>query len=170
MSELLYDKVFENEEQNMGSVIHSGTQAKLVGLLFNDEKFSLFTELSLDTTQIDLSQFGLKSKDELKPDVCLYTNPPEVEPPDDIVKTTQMPDLAIEILSPSQTVSELIAKIKAYFALNIKSCWLVIPALTTINVFTQPKHYKTFTLNDSEVVDELMDIHLPIVKLFHKSS
>jgi len=155
-----------SEEDEMGSVIHSATQAKLAGLLLNEDKFSVFTELSLDATQIDLSQFGLKSKDELKPDVCLYIHPPEVEPPDDIIKATQMPDLVIEILSPSQTISELIGELKAYFALEVKSCWLVIPSLTTINVFTQLKHYKTFTLNDTEVIDEVMDIHLPIQKVF----
>ncbi|EDN66253.1 protein containing DUF820 [Beggiatoa sp. PS] len=126
-------------------------------------------ELSLDVTQIDLNQFGLKSKDELKPDVCVYTTPPETEPPDDMLKTTQMPDLAIEILSPSQTISELINKLKAYFALNIKSCWLVIPSITIITVYSQLREYKTFDLNDTELVDEVMDIHLPIQKVFKKS-
>jgi Uma2 family endonuclease len=161
---------FEEEESDMGSVVHSRTQGRLTVLIGSDERFEVMPELSLDATQIDLSQFGLKNKEELKPDVCVYTKPPEAEPPDDIIKTTQMPDLAIEILSPSQTVSELISKLKAYFALEVKSCWLVIPSLTTINVYSQPKQYKTFDLNDTELVDEVMNIHLPIQKLFRKRS
>jgi Uma2 family endonuclease len=65
-------------------------------------------KLSLDADQIDLSQFGLKAKSELKPDVCAHTKPLEAEQPDDMIKTTQMPDLAIEIMFFSQTISELI--------------------------------------------------------------
>jgi Uma2 family endonuclease len=172
MSEVLEEiknEFFDDKVSDMGSVIHSRTLGRLTVLIGCDERFEVMPELSLDVTQIDLKQFGLKAKDELKPDVCVYTTPPEAELPDDILKTTQMPDLAIEILSPSQTVSELINKLKAYFALNIKSCWLVKPSLTTITVYSQLRQYKTFDLNDTEVVDEVMDIHLPIEKVFKKS-
>jgi len=41
-------------------------------LLFNDKRFKPFIELSLDASQMDLSQFGLKTKDELIPDICVY--------------------------------------------------------------------------------------------------
>ena len=157
-----------DEEIEMGSFNHSLTQSNLASLLYTDERFTTLVELSLDTSKIDLHQFGLKAKDELKPDVCIYTNPPEVEPPDDLIKTTQMPDMAIEILSPSQTVSELINKLKAYFALEVKSCWLVIPATESITIFSQPKQYKTFGTNTTEIVDEVMNIHLPLQKVFRR--
>ncbi|RKZ75045.1 MAG: hypothetical protein DRR19_29625 [Candidatus Parabeggiatoa sp. nov. 1] len=45
----------------MPSRIHSVTQAWITGLLSNDERFTPFVELSLDASQMDLSQFGLKS-------------------------------------------------------------------------------------------------------------
>jgi len=77
-----------------------------------------------------------------------------------------MPDLAIEVLSPSQTINELIKKINAYFALSIKSCWLVMPALEEVRVFSQLQCYKNFDINDKEINDEVMDIHLPIQKVF----
>ena len=51
----------EPEYQKMGSLNHSIVQARLTGLLFNDERFTLAVELSLDVTQIDLSQFGLRT-------------------------------------------------------------------------------------------------------------
>jgi Uma2 family endonuclease len=157
-----------DEEKEMGSFNHSLTQGNLISLLHDDERFTTLVELSLDASQIELSQFGLKVKEELKPDVCVYTDPPEVEPPDDLIKTTQMPDLAIEILSPSQTVSELIGKLKAYFALSVKSCWLVIPATESITVFSHPNRYKTFGTDATEIIDEVMDIHLPIQKVFRR--
>lgn len=79
-------------------------------------------------------------------------------------------NLAIEVLSPSQSVSFLIRKIKAYFALGVKSCWLVAPSMEIVNVYSQPNLHKTFDLNDTEVIDDLMGIHLPLQKLFQKRS
>ncbi|MDM8562447.1 Uma2 family endonuclease [Candidatus Marithioploca araucensis] len=207
MSEVIdFENEIPDEEREMGSFNHSLTQSNLTSLLHNDERFTTLVEFSLEPSKIDLSQFDLKAKDELKPDVCVYTNPPTVEPPDDLVKTTQMPDLAIEILSPLQTVSELISKLKAYFALSVKSCWLVsvhpettlkipklklwtpknghlgvqsfsfgsvsgwtlvIPATQSITVFSQSKRYKTFGTDTTiEIIDEIMDICLPIAKVF----
>jgi len=166
MSEVIdLENDLSDEEKEMGSFNHSLTQSNLTSLLHNDERFTTLVELSLDASQIELSQFGLKVKEELKPDVCVYTNQP-----DDLVKTTLMPDMAIEILSPSQTVSELIGKLKAYFALSVKSCWLVIPAIESITIFSHPKRYKTFGTDATEIIDEVMDIHLPIQKVFRRRS
>ena len=170
MSEIIeFDEFIEDEEADMGSLNHGLAQGQLITLLSNDERLTVIPELSLDASTIDLSQFSLKAKDELVPDVCVYTGPPpapneEIE--DDLLKVSQMPHLAIEILSPSQSVSFLARKIKALFALGVKSCWLVVPTLTQISVYSQPKSYKTFDLNDTELVDEVMDIHLPIQKVF----
>jgi Uma2 family endonuclease len=66
------------------------------------------SELSLDVSQIDLSQFGLKAKEELIPDVCLYTkDEPHPKRGEDILKMSKMPLLAIEILSTRQTIDDI---------------------------------------------------------------
>lgn len=173
MNELLDDEVLENEESDMGSLMHSGTQAKITGLLINNnEKLSVFTELSLDVSQHDLKRYRLNVKNELKPDICAYkkTPPtPDEEFEDDLLTVSQMPDLAIEVLSPTQSVSYLVRKIKAYFALGVKSCWLVMPSLDEVRIFSQADSYKTFALN-TELFDEVMDIQLPITKVFGKRS
>ncbi|OAD19261.1 hypothetical protein THIOM_005112 [Candidatus Thiomargarita nelsonii] len=162
---------FEDEESNMGSVNHSLTAGRIAGLLFNDERFEVMPELSLDTSQIDLKRFNLKAKDELVPDICVYTGPPpapDEDVDDDLLKVSQMPDLAIEVLSPRQSIGELIRKIKAYFSLGVKSCWLAIPSIEAIDVYSQPNQHKTFDMGDTEVIDEVMDIRLPIQKVFGK--
>ncbi len=125
---------------------------------------------------VKLSQFGLKTKDELKPDVCVYVILPEheqtkkIERADtDIIKVSKMPDLAIEILSPSQSVNVLLRKFDAFFSLGIKSCWLVMPSLEEARVFSKPGSYKIFDVQrDSELIDEIMDIRLPVDKIFQK--
>ncbi len=163
-------ELFEDEVSDMGSVNHSLTQAKITGLLVNDERFSVMTELSLDISQYDFSQHGIKAKDEVKPDICAY--PSEVGLLEsDRVKMTEMPLLAVEILSPSQGTKELKDKIHAYFDLGVKSCWLVIPDVQLISVYTKLGQFKNFDVqHDTEVIDEVMDIHLPIAKIFGKRS
>ncbi|EDN69545.1 conserved hypothetical protein [Beggiatoa sp. PS] len=159
----------EEEEKDMGSVNHSIAQARITTLLGSDERFEVMIELSLDASQIDLSQFGLKTKDELVPDIAVYTDyPPQPEPLDDILIVSQMPTLVIEILSPKQRISEIFAKFKAYFALGVQSCWLVVPSMEIIDIYSQSKQHQTFTMKDSEMIDEVMDIRLPIQKIFRK--
>ncbi len=153
--------------QDMGSLNHSLTQAQLVRSLPNDQ-FTIAVELSLDISQIDPKQFGLKAKEELKPDVCLYPSSIVFSKPRDILKMSDMPLLAIEILSPTQCVDDLLTKIQAYFALGVKSCWLVIPALTSVIVYVSDSldNFKNFDKRDSEVVDEVLNIRVPLKKIF----
>jgi len=168
---------FQNEEHGMPSKKHSIVQTNIIGLLFNEQKCKPFIELSLDASQIDLIPFGLKTKDELVPDISVYlkktlpTKPTAPQPKskrldDDVLKVSVMPDLAIEILSPRQTINELLNKFNAFFALGIKSCWLVMPAIEIIQVYSPPGLYETFDMNDTEIIDKLLDIHLPMSKVF----
>jgi len=168
MNELLDEEVFEDED-NMGSINHSIAQVRIASLLNNDERFTVMTELSLDISQQDFSRYGIKAKDEIKPDICLYPNTIDWQDID-ILKMTEMPLLIIEILSPSQSLEMLKNKVYAYFALDVKSCWLVIPSIEAIDIYSQPKQHRTFTINDTEVIDELFEIHLPIQKVFKRRS
>jgi Uma2 family endonuclease len=166
MKGLLENDMLDDEERYMGSVNHSSAQTQITGLLFNDERFTTFIELSLDASQIDLSQFEIKSKNELIPDISVYEDTPLApDPLDDILRVSQIPNLAIEVLSPKQMISEILGKFKAYFALGVKSCWLVVPALKTVTVYSKD-HFKTFDVNDTEFFDEVMDIRLPIQQIF----
>jgi len=167
------EEVLDDEDTYMGSLNHSLAAGQITGLLFNDERFTVMPELSLDTSQIDLKRFNLKAKDELVPDISVYTEPPLVpdkEVEDDILRVSQMPNLAIEVLSPSQSVGGLVRKIKAFFALGVKSCWLVIPVNESITIYSKPDVFRLFSTNDTEAIDEVMDIRLPIQKVFKMRS
>jgi Uma2 family endonuclease len=159
------------EHQDMGSLNHSFVQTRLAGLLFNDERFTTLVELSLDVSKIDLSQFGLKAKEELKPDVCLYPKGTLGLRRRDLLRIPQMPILAIEIISTRQYLDDILAKFEAYFALEVKSCWLVTPVLESITVYFQTlDNFKPFEISrsDTEVIDEVLDIRLPLVKVFRE--
>jgi Uma2 family endonuclease len=157
-------------EDEMGSFNHSRVQFNL-GLLLGTyvkNKLHFATELSLDISQHDLSEYRLDGKYEIKPDVCAYFEPPIIpKTEDDLVTVSKMPDLAIEILSPRQATSYLIRKIKAYFVLGVQSCWLVDPGRQIITVYSQQNH-KTFDVErDTELIDEVMDIRLPLKEIFN---
>ncbi|OAD24105.1 hypothetical protein THIOM_000044 [Candidatus Thiomargarita nelsonii] len=156
----------EYEEQYMGSLYHSSAQTRITNLLSNDERFSVFVELSLDATQIDLSQFGLKAKDKLIPDICLYPKGHLKKRGRDVRKVPDIPLLAIEVISPDQGSDEILAKFEAYFTLGVKSCWLVEPSVEVVHIYPQPSQHKTFDMNDTEIFDEIIDIHLPIQSIF----
>jgi len=100
----------------------------------------------------------------LKPDVCLYESPFGLSKPDDILRMSKMPLLTIEILSPKQTIDDILNPFKAYFALNVQSCWLVIPILESITVYSQRiENFKLFEAKgETEVIDEGLDIRLPL--------
>jgi Uma2 family endonuclease len=156
----------DEESQESGSLNHSIVQAQITCLLYPDERFRVMVELSLDASQIDLSQFGLKAKDELKPDVCLYPRSVGLSEPTDILKMLEMPLLAIEVVSPKQGIDGILAKFQAYFTVGIQSCWLAVPAIKSIAVYSQPTRFKAFNMNDTDIIDETLDIHLPIQKVF----
>lgn len=166
MSELLeIESDYQTESLEMGSLNHGIMQTRIASQLSRDERFTVIIELSLDASKIDLSSFGLKAKDELKPDICAYPNTVKRKRRD-MVKMPEMPLLVIEIISPSQSIDSLLAKFDAYFELGVKSCWLVMPSLDIVDVYSQPDQHKSFDMDDTEIIDEVMDIHLPIQKLF----
>jgi len=155
-----------NEEPELGSRNHSFVQARVTSLLSNDERFSVFVELSLDISQIDLTQLGLSAKSELKPDVCIYPKNVGFKEEIDELKMSEMPLLAIEIISPKQGINDILTKFQIYFELGVKSCWLIIPPLKSISVYRQLTHFQNFDFRDNELVDECVDIHLAIQKVF----
>jgi Uma2 family endonuclease len=159
----------------MGSLNHSRLQARLAGLFLfflQEARFESFTELSLDISQLNLSQFNIKAKKELKPDVCVY---PHTETPDyknDKLKMSKMPLSAIEIVSPKQSEIKILNKFEVYFALGIKSCWLVTPTHESITVYYPDPYFNDFEVFSlslqEEVFDRVLNIKLSLNQIFAK--
>jgi len=149
------------ESQDMGSYNHSTIQANLAFLLKQTRQYSVSTELSLDVSSLDPNRYNVK--DEIKPDVCIYPKRGLVRPYD-ILKMTEMPLLAVEILSPRQAAYEILQKFEIYFALGVKSCWLVDPTTAVVSVYTAIDQNQTFSTG--EVVDSTLDLRLPLAEIF----
>lgn len=164
------------EEKTVSSQNHGLTQLRIGAQLFHlSDQYNVATQLSLDVSSPErqqiLSQCKVKAERELKPDIVLYyaKDFDYIDPTEDldVVRVEQMPLLCVEIVSPTQTSQDILPKLRAYFALGVKSCWYVDPNLKLIQVYSSPKESKTFvTLED--VFDQVLEIRLPLSKIFSK--
>ena len=83
----------------------------------------------------------------------------------DKITYSEMPITAIEIVSPTQSTDEILAKFERYFFAGVKSCWLVQPSLKAINVYSQIGKYKYF--NDEMILtDPATNIELSLADVF----
>ena len=138
----------------MPSKNHAIIQSRLAGQLdvHYGETYTIMTEVKLDIPEKDAV-----------PDLAIYPLL-TFDPLHDETKMTQMPLGVIEILSPTQTNEELLAKVGKYFDAGVKSCWLVIPTFRLISVFSDRQTSKTFI--EGELHDSVLGIKLDVDKIF----
>ena len=133
---------------------HGYLQAKLTALLLKTQ-YTVVSELSIE---IDGKEY--------RPDICLYSAR-EVDFLHDISRMQEMPLLAVEILSISQTVQEATDKFEVYLAAGIRSCWLVMPLPSSITIFKQHEgKIMAETFTKGEMVDPVLELKLSLDELF----
>jgi Uma2 family endonuclease len=139
----------------MPNEIHGSVQANLLGLLIAHYKkqFRFISELTIE--------LGEKTA---VPDISVYARyevPWTKRVP---AAKAEPPLVAIEIISPSQTLVEMLDKADMYFAQGVKSCWIVQPELQTISVLHLGEKPRTF--DSGMVEDMLVGIQIPIEEVF----
>jgi Uma2 family endonuclease len=77
-----------------------------------------------------------------------------------------IPDIAIEVISPSDDWSKIIEKVREYQRVNVKLIWLIDPNLKAVHIFHPQDNLPT--LNDQEINGEniLPNFRLSINDLF----
>ena len=117
------------------------------------KKYRIVSELDLELSELtsvpDISILPYRELD-LKNDILVWKEPPLG---------------VIEILSPSQSLTELTTKAAGYFAHGVQSCWIVLPSLTNIYVFSSPDGYNIFRASET-LRDEKLDISFPLEEVF----
>lgn len=140
----------------MPSFNHGSIQHNISGLLFSyRKKYRISSEI----------KFRLPPENwESVPDISIL--PKQVLNLDkDIIAYPKPPLGTIEILSPTQSLTELTTKTKEYFRHGVKSCWIVIPQFRNIYIYSSPNKYKIFQENDM-LVDKKLDISLSLKEVF----
>lgn len=134
---------------------HGLIQARLIYelILKYKNKYNVLPELSLD-----LSDWPSV------PDISIFPKT-EMNLKNDIISMKEPPLGVIEILSPSQSMSELTTKASGYFAHGVQSCWIVLPSLANIYVFSSPDDYAMFRASET-LHDEKLDISFPLEEVF----
>jgi len=102
------------------------------------------------------------------PDVSFYSwaKLPGRRIPDDPIPELA-PDLAVEVLSRTNTRGEMFAKRKDYFFAGVRLAWFVDPRARTVEVYTSPD--LATTLTDADALtggDVLPGFSLPVAQVF----
>jgi Uma2 family endonuclease len=104
------------------------------------------------------------------PDVCFvsWEKRPErtvpTEPISDLI-----PDLAVEVLSPSNTSGEIRRKLREYFLAGVRLVWVIEPRSRTAAVYTAPGARTLVPVNGIlNGADVLPEFQLPLAKLFER--
>lgn len=99
------------------------------------------------------------------PDIAFYRKDRVPQVPDDYFEVP--PDLAVEVVSPSDSHSKLQIKVRSYLQRGVRMVWLVDPELRIVTVYR--------TLNESRTLEEehtlsgedvLPGFSVPVSKLF----
>ncbi len=143
----------------MPSINHGIVQACLISELVSryKDKYTVVSELSLDLPTRPVTP------DTVTPDISVYPKR-TVDWLHDTLKMTDPPLLIIEILSPKQSLDDLVQKVEGYFKDSVKSCWIVQPVIGLITIFTPDMKYKTFSSGPME--DPAMEIKVDLNDIF----
>lgn len=80
-----------------------------------------------------------------------------------------VPDLAVEIFSPSDNVRQLMRKVKQYFAAGCHTVWIVYPERHEVNVLEATGADRLLTVSDTlEAPDLLPGFSVSVAALFEE--
>ena len=157
--EAILDEISEYERERgkpMPTLNHAVSQANLVFAL----KLT-YREQYLIVSEINLT---MPERPDAVPDGAIFPKL-KVNFFEDITSMTEMPLTVIEIVSPSQSDAEIIAKFKRYFDAGIRSCWLVMPSFQAVSVYSAFGKYQFFSEADA-LIDPVTGIELPVSEIF----
>jgi Uma2 family endonuclease len=83
----------------------------------------------------------------------------------DKITYSEMPITTIEIVTPTQSIDEILLKFERYFFAGVQSCWLVQPSLKVINVYSNIGKYEYFNEN-MNLIDNVTGIELNLSEIF----
>ncbi len=138
----------------MPSLNHGRIQARLIHSLMSsyEEQFDIVSELTLSSTVPntvpDLSIFPVSLSNWM----------------DDEVKVDRVPLTVIEIISPSQTLTEMTDKALIYFVAGVQSYWLVQPSLRSVFILRPGQDELAF--HNEPLTDPTTGITIDLKKVF----
>jgi len=112
----------EERGKPMPSRNHGRVQTNTTLEFSRHEQFSVYGELTLTIEGRNYT-----------PDISVYPQEP-VDFRHDEVTRKDSPLTTVEILSPSQSVQDLVERAEVYLRNGVKSCWIITPAFRTVTI------------------------------------
>ena len=143
----------QERDKPLPSLNHGFLQAVITGeLLRHREKYTSFSELTLQIDDLHVT-----------PDLCVYPKM-SMNFQEDVVRMTEPPLIAVEILSPTQSQQDVMDRINGMLDAGVESCWLVQPVTETITIFTGNE--KPTTVSTGTLHDPATDIEVNLADIF----
>ncbi len=81
-----------------------------------------------------------------------------------------IPDLAVEVVSPSNAAEHVTEKIEEYFEVGVRQVWVVFPNQRKIYVYSSPSSVRILTQDDElDGGDVLPGFRLAVATLFDEA-
>ena len=78
-----------------------------------------------------------------------------------------IPDLAVEVISKSNSADDVVVKIDDYFQAGVRQVWVVYPVTSKVHVYGSPTQVKMLQMGDELQGDPLIPgFRLPLSELF----
>ncbi len=89
-----------------------------------------------------------------KPDVAFISK--ERIPQDARQASPVPPDLAIEVVSPTDALYDVLEKVSEYLDAGTKMVWVIEPVLKTVTVYRSPTNIKVMTRNETLMGEDVV--------------
>ncbi len=143
----------ELSDKPMASKNHVRIQRRLTRMLEQYEpKYEAFPELSIEL-----------NGNPFVPDISIYPSSP-INWQEDVLREQDPPLLAIEVLSPKQSLTDLIDMAKELLLCGVDEVWVFVPVSEGVIVY--PKNGKPRTVGFGEITHAATGIAINIEKLF----
>ena len=116
----------QNGTEFMPSLNHSYICIEIIKQLLENKEFQPLPELTLDVDKGLTPDVSVFSKNQIKPNFLR-----------DIVKFKEMPLVAIEVISPTQSIQDVLEKATILVKSGIKAVWTIEPYGRTVFVTTE---------------------------------
>ncbi len=78
-----------------------------------------------------------------------------------------VPEIAVEVVSPTDDMEEVMGKVEEYFRAGVTLVWLVLPAQERVYVYTSPTAVRVLSRPDELTADPVLPgFRLPLADLF----
>ena len=146
----MLNRKHDKQDEEMPSLNHSYICLQILRQLLQNEKVEPLPELTLDIANGLTPDISIFPKEQIHPNFFR-----------DVSRFQQMPILAIEVISSSQTIEELLGKASQLIQAGVKVVWTIEPHSRSVFV-TTPSEEKLF--HDGIVENE--EIQVDFAKVF----